>query len=202
MSILALPGDIMFQILSELEPPDLSRLCQSNKQLSKLGRNDKFWKFKFQNTFNKPLPKPDLRLIYYKQQYGRLRGEYQRSRRQLVDQVSQLTESAFEDPSQQISDWSHIVISTYDDCGNNRPKFLRLVRDGYYAFYKHYKPDAEIFKPYSKPNYYDPKQVYANALLSILSNSEVTRIKDKMTKLSSVIDKLKLETEDVYLVNL
>ena len=70
--LVSLPKDLIYKILSDLNPVDLSQICQSSTELARICNSDEFWNFKHTSTMGS-LPKPrDKRLVFYERRAEQL----------------------------------------------------------------------------------------------------------------------------------
>lgn len=93
--LLALPKDLLIQILSTLSPSDLARVCGSSTTLANLCRSEELWTYKHVQTFKSPFPKPDPRLIYYRQRLKMLVLKLREAEASLTAQLLNLFREVF-----------------------------------------------------------------------------------------------------------
>lgn len=55
-NLLALPRDVLFLMLSQLDITALSRICSSSKNFEAICKDPRFWAFKYTQDFNEPFP--------------------------------------------------------------------------------------------------------------------------------------------------
>lgn len=63
--LLSLPRDVMFNVLSALDPVSLGRLCRASPRLDKICKNREFWEYKYRQDFGNL----DVKDLYYRKRY-------------------------------------------------------------------------------------------------------------------------------------
>lgn len=89
--LITLPTVLLYKILAELGPQDLSQICQANSQLNQICKDKHFWKFKHTESFGHLPPKPDQRVVFYQGQRALIRnsiaGLVNKSRKENIDLI-------------------------------------------------------------------------------------------------------------------
>ena len=89
--LITLPKPLLYLILSQMKPQDLSKICATDTYLSKICQSEEFWVFKRRETFKK---KPDFRRMFYVEQLEQLKRNLKTYREKAEDEIYSLIKSA------------------------------------------------------------------------------------------------------------
>lgn len=92
--LLSLPRELLYNMLASLEPTELGRICQSNKELAAICRDRGFWKYKHLSTLG-PRQRTDPRVRYYTEIDDRLQDQRSKLTDQLKRDMVTLFKSVF-----------------------------------------------------------------------------------------------------------
>lgn len=69
---LSLPKNLLFSILEQFSPIQLSKICQSNQQLASVCQSEEFWNYKYYIRFGKAPMGLDPKISFYSQEKKKL----------------------------------------------------------------------------------------------------------------------------------